>query len=694
MSRKSLTAPSRLKLYRKICRNYERICKLRGMDYRRTTLQLHMDANTRRVWTSRRLAPLGIERRHARLRAARSLQERTNKHAVPRELHYLTGSSEPMRVIEASMKQRWNAKVLRLSSCKVNFLWSRTCRVAQVSKYIDGLSLSKVLVTLNAMTPQPGDYSPLVQQVAVSAPALDIETGSAHFVAANRTWLLAAEHRWLSGQPDRLRLMAIRVQSPVGSLRIFARGNVAGRYRWSAGFLKDLPLPPPHHSGTVPYSPQSPSSTSKISIHSFYTDFSVLVPTKQHQATNTVTVTVERVTVTVERATVTAERATVTFESVTVTVERVTVTVERERETVTVERERERQETVTVERERETVTVERERETVTVERERETVTVERATVTVERATVIVERETLAVERETVTVERLTVTGERSTVTAEESDSDRGESDSDRGESDSDRGESDSDRGESDSDRGESDSDRGESDSDRGESDSDRGESDSDRGESDSDRGESDSDQRDSDRGEIDSDRGESDSDRGESDSDRGESDSDRGESDSDLGVSDSDRGESDWVGSPAGARRIATLGVSVTEFARYLGFVLALLWRHVTPRTVHGSLDRFNTTVIDRMELRLLDGEGSLCSYSGYSTLCYHAVNNGNRTSATIRKYYYGRSLWPYLRNESIDQRKENLRLRVQVVKDAAGRLDYWKRCVSERHYKWWQQID
>ncbi|KAJ8871571.1 hypothetical protein PR048_027897 [Dryococelus australis] len=38
---------------------------------------------------------------------------------------------------------------------------------------------------------------------------------------------------------------AIRLQSPAGSLRIFACANPAGRCRWSAGFLEDLPFPPP-----------------------------------------------------------------------------------------------------------------------------------------------------------------------------------------------------------------------------------------------------------------------------------------------------------------------------------------------------------------------------------------------------------------------------------------------------------------
>ncbi|KAJ8868592.1 hypothetical protein PR048_030130 [Dryococelus australis] len=52
---------------------------------------------------------------------------------------------------------------------------------------------------------------------------------------------------------------AIRIHSPAGLLRIFARGNRAGRCRWSADFLGDLPFPPPFHSGASPYSPLSPS---------------------------------------------------------------------------------------------------------------------------------------------------------------------------------------------------------------------------------------------------------------------------------------------------------------------------------------------------------------------------------------------------------------------------------------------------
>ncbi|KAJ8866475.1 hypothetical protein PR048_032318 [Dryococelus australis] len=43
---------------------------------------------------------------------------------------------------------------------------------------------------------------------------------------------------------------------PTGSLRIFARDNLAGPCRWSTGFLGVLPFIPPSHSNAAPYSPR------------------------------------------------------------------------------------------------------------------------------------------------------------------------------------------------------------------------------------------------------------------------------------------------------------------------------------------------------------------------------------------------------------------------------------------------------
>ncbi|KAJ8871799.1 hypothetical protein PR048_028139 [Dryococelus australis] len=59
---------------------------------------------------------------------------------------------------------------------------------------------------------------------------------------------------WLGYSPP---TEANRIRFPVGSPReIFACGNCAGRCRWSAGYLGDLPRTPILHSGTAPYSPR------------------------------------------------------------------------------------------------------------------------------------------------------------------------------------------------------------------------------------------------------------------------------------------------------------------------------------------------------------------------------------------------------------------------------------------------------
>ncbi|KAJ8865939.1 hypothetical protein PR048_033462 [Dryococelus australis] len=78
---------------------------------------------------------------------------------------------------------------------------------------------------------------------------------------APHIWAAVAE--WLACSPP---TKAIRVQSPAGTIRIFACGNRTGRCRWSAGLLGDLLFPPPPNSDAAPYSPQSPSSALKTSM--------------------------------------------------------------------------------------------------------------------------------------------------------------------------------------------------------------------------------------------------------------------------------------------------------------------------------------------------------------------------------------------------------------------------------------------
>ncbi|KAJ8873212.1 hypothetical protein PR048_026845 [Dryococelus australis] len=57
-----------------------------------------------------------------------------------------------------------------------------------------------------------------------------------------------------------------RFESRRGHSRMFARVNRGGISHWSVGFLEGLPLPPPLHSGAVPYHLVSPSSALKTLI--------------------------------------------------------------------------------------------------------------------------------------------------------------------------------------------------------------------------------------------------------------------------------------------------------------------------------------------------------------------------------------------------------------------------------------------
>ncbi|KAJ8869500.1 hypothetical protein PR048_028491 [Dryococelus australis] len=67
-------------------------------------------------------------------------------------------------------------------------------------------------------------------------------------------WKCLHEPRWCSGQTTRLTPRLTVIDCRWGRSRIFACGNRAERCRWSAGFLGDLPFPPPLHSRVALYS--------------------------------------------------------------------------------------------------------------------------------------------------------------------------------------------------------------------------------------------------------------------------------------------------------------------------------------------------------------------------------------------------------------------------------------------------------
>ncbi|KAJ8888757.1 hypothetical protein PR048_008249 [Dryococelus australis] len=80
----------------------------------------------------------------------------------------------------------------------------------------------------------------------------------------NRPWIEPGSSWWeassltaqLPGQTTHLLPMRTVFDFQRGRSRIVTCGNRAGQCRWSAGFLGDLPFPPPFHSVAAPYPPR------------------------------------------------------------------------------------------------------------------------------------------------------------------------------------------------------------------------------------------------------------------------------------------------------------------------------------------------------------------------------------------------------------------------------------------------------
>ncbi|KAJ8898118.1 hypothetical protein PR048_003478 [Dryococelus australis] len=112
-------------------------------------------------------------------------------------------------------------------------------------------------ITLQTRTNEkPGIHSRFQQRKSVKTTPLRISRKSFIISGATVAEVLACS------PPTK----AIRAQSPAGSLWIFGYGNRAGQCRWSGGFSRGSPFPPPPHSGAAPYSPKSSSSALKTSM--------------------------------------------------------------------------------------------------------------------------------------------------------------------------------------------------------------------------------------------------------------------------------------------------------------------------------------------------------------------------------------------------------------------------------------------
>ncbi|KAJ8882628.1 hypothetical protein PR048_014440 [Dryococelus australis] len=76
-----------------------------------------------------------------------------------------------------------------------------------------------------------------------------------HGTSASRRVILRYEVLWVRVTDYSSPTTANRVHPRSGHTLIFTCGNRVEKYRWSAGFLRNLPFPPPFHSGAAPYSP-------------------------------------------------------------------------------------------------------------------------------------------------------------------------------------------------------------------------------------------------------------------------------------------------------------------------------------------------------------------------------------------------------------------------------------------------------
>ncbi|KAJ8885521.1 hypothetical protein PR048_011719 [Dryococelus australis] len=209
--------------------------RVRKLQSKRRILSLIMDLGLGKCSHTRLSALSGGEKK--RLSLAVQLSDK-RQHCIHLKLTYAGKFKEykhhyrrlPSRVFFVlgvrPLKIRWSSgnTILRvISSC--------------ISSMNVSFSLAFVGGDDNFETPKTSDRFPV---------------NTSHFLGKQEGGLVAVR---LACSPSN---MANRVQS--------LAGNRARRCRWSAGFLEDLPFPPPFHTGATPYSPQSPSSALKTSL--------------------------------------------------------------------------------------------------------------------------------------------------------------------------------------------------------------------------------------------------------------------------------------------------------------------------------------------------------------------------------------------------------------------------------------------
>ncbi|KAJ8865930.1 hypothetical protein PR048_033453 [Dryococelus australis] len=101
-------------------------------------------------------------------------------------------------------------------------------------RLIPGHPATRTTHALDALVPPPSNTI----ENKVFMPYLGDQSTDLHQILHTRSGTVGYANRLACSPPTK----TILVQSPAGSLRIFASGNRPDRYRWSAGFLGDLPF--------------------------------------------------------------------------------------------------------------------------------------------------------------------------------------------------------------------------------------------------------------------------------------------------------------------------------------------------------------------------------------------------------------------------------------------------------------------
>ncbi|KAJ8881536.1 hypothetical protein PR048_018018 [Dryococelus australis] len=198
--------------------------------------------------------------------------------------HLMRVAVSPLSFPHFSTSDAGNSFGLRARGTDVKFLrkiniFSAAGVMAQTACYCTKCLLPFIGTTTKTLEPSLGDRHPVHRGLSLFVSgeiwaALNVEVLRADEGESRRVWSnggvkgqgngrspskpadqrhrsVRFSHAKIRERPRRSKANMARL--PAGHFRIFARGNCAGRCRWSAGFLRDILILPPLHSSVDPY---------------------------------------------------------------------------------------------------------------------------------------------------------------------------------------------------------------------------------------------------------------------------------------------------------------------------------------------------------------------------------------------------------------------------------------------------------